>query len=437
MLGVSDDARALAEPDRGVVAWQLAEESGRLVREGVFPAVTVGGTPVRTVADPVSATGPGPECRRYAGALIGTGTPADTDHLVSAVGIFASPQATLTGGCRDGGCWPTARAVAVAPPGRFYDKEWFDVGRSGAAGTVVWVVWTDRPATDPTAGVAMAERCGADLVRCTPPQRLSDPGDGDPEFTDVVVAASGRVYLTWRALSGTGAHTVMTVKMRVAAPGSTVLGPSRTVAVDPRVMPLGGRLNGDDLLRADSYPKLDVAALPSDGERAFVAWDSCGARVGTVCEESRVLLSWSDDQGRHWTAPRPTGPRAAGSRFFPTLSVDRSTGRLAISYYSTENDPVDQHGLDVYTDLWDTSGPRALHRYRITTTTTEPADDPSFPQSFLGSYFQTVAVHGTAYTDFTASYRHQRLDHRGVPVPQLDNYLAVVSTGNDAPDGRG
>jgi hypothetical protein len=427
VLGASDDGRALREPARGVVTWGLSDTGGALAKDGPLPPVVVAGTAVTSIADPAVAVGPGSDCGMYAAALIGTGTPDTTGNLVSAVGGFYSPRQHLTGPCQGASCWPTARAVAVAPPGRFYDKEWFAVGNSGAAGTVAWFVWTDRPADDPTSGVAMAARCTADLSSCTAPQRLSDPGDGDPEFADVVVAPSGSTYLLWRALSGTGDTTTMTVKMRVAPPGVTVLGPTRIVATDPHVIPLGGRLNGNDFLHADVYPKLDAATLPNGTDRVFVTWETCGARVDTVCENSRVVLTWSDTAGTRWTPPTVVTPTGPGNRYFPTISVDPTTQRLAIAYYSTELDPTYDSGQDLFTEIWDIVHPHRIARYRISPVTNNPGADPTLPQTFIGSYFQIIAVNGTVYHHFNANYLRQRLNNQGQPVPQQDNYLTTLT----------
>jgi hypothetical protein len=56
------------------------------------------------------------------------------------------------------------------------DKEWLDVGPSGASGTVVWVVFTDVK-VDPSSGretsSLKAVRCTATLARCTSPVPIS------------------------------------------------------------------------------------------------------------------------------------------------------------------------------------------------------------------------------------------------------------------------
>ena len=69
----------------------------------------------------------------------------------SAVGVYRSdvetatscPQGNSNGGLTHPECWPTRRVVDVAGPGRFLDKEWMDVGRSGSAGEVVWIAYGD------------------------------------------------------------------------------------------------------------------------------------------------------------------------------------------------------------------------------------------------------------------------------------------------------
>jgi hypothetical protein len=113
------------------------------------------------------------------------------------VGVYRSDPDTLAGcpGGVDPSCWPTRRAVAVAPPGHFYDKEWMHVGRS--AGTeYVWVTWTDFVNADTPAGFSsatiLAARCTADLVTCTDPINISGPDEVVPVPVEVEVAVPAR-----------------------------------------------------------------------------------------------------------------------------------------------------------------------------------------------------------------------------------------------------
>src|SRR5438105_12496953 len=82
---------------------------------------------------------------------------------------------------------------------------------------------------------------------------VAAPAAGVPAGGAPVVAVhrftsddTGATYLLWRTIAGAGDTATMTVKLRAVAPGATALGPTRTVAVDPAGMPLGGRLNGND-----------------------------------------------------------------------------------------------------------------------------------------------------------------------------------------------
>jgi hypothetical protein len=66
----------------------------------------------------------------------------------------------------------------VNEPGHFLDNEWIHVGRSGSAGTVVWIVYTDF-VLDETVPVGFtsasieAVRCSAELRECTAPILIS------------------------------------------------------------------------------------------------------------------------------------------------------------------------------------------------------------------------------------------------------------------------
>jgi hypothetical protein len=112
--------------------------------------------------------------------------------------------------------------VATAELPHFLDKEWMDVGRSGRAGEVVWVSFTDFT-LDPTTGELLsstikAVRCNAGLTICTDPILVSG-SDHQSQFSHVTVGPDGRTYLTWVDFQfppETG--PTMVIKLRVAPP---------------------------------------------------------------------------------------------------------------------------------------------------------------------------------------------------------------------------
>jgi hypothetical protein len=136
LLGGTNDCRGIIDPQGNFTGWHLSVDGGRSVAdEGLLPSVEVAGQAVPSGGDPVFVTGKG--CSLY-GASLNYGS-GPTGETVSAVGVYRSdvktatscPQGESAGGLTHPECRPTRQVVDVAAQGRFLDKEWMDVGRSG------------------------------------------------------------------------------------------------------------------------------------------------------------------------------------------------------------------------------------------------------------------------------------------------------------------
>jgi hypothetical protein len=278
----------------------------------------------------VFVTGKG--CSLYGASLnYGSGGVGET---VSAVGVYRSDVKTATscpkgesaGGLTHPECWPTRRVVDVAGPGRFLDKEWMDVGRSGTAGEVVWVAYGDlgefNEEGNEESGIIKAVRCRADLSACTAPITLST-GQRVAEYPSVTIGPDGRTYITW---------------------------------------------------------------------------ERCTARVQeTICEDPKIMLTGSADQGRTWSTPRSIS--AGGDNYFPELDVDPATGPIVGAWYTNRFDPIFHNRQDVELVRLHNNGTVA-RRQRV-----------------------TQDLEHRAWVHYNANERHVALLGEGLPVPQQDNYL--------------
>ena len=345
VLEGTNDYRGLLDPAENFTGWHFSTNGGRTVaNEGLLPPVDIGGAPIPSGGDPVDVVGQG--CRLYAASL--NYDPELVFEGPNGVGVYRSDPATLAGcpGGVDPSCWPTRRAVAVAPPGHFYDKEWMHVGRS--AGTeYVWATWTDFVNADTPAGFSsatiLATRCTADLVTCTDPINISGP-DLDTQFSDVTVGPDGRTYVTWAEIQGEleGTPQTFIVKLRVAEPGSTTFGPTRIVDTEALAIPFGGVLHANSF-RIATYPKHDVKRLANGNSRIFVTWDACQARLlDTICEEAEIKLRWSDDFGATWSPVRVIS--AGADNYFPTIHSDPAGSHVAVAYFTSRFDSISTTG---------------------------------------------------------------------------------------------
>ncbi len=429
VLGGTNDYRGLLDPLGNFTGWHLSLNGGRSVtNEGLLPPVQIGGADVPSGGDPVDVASAG--CRLYAGSL--NYDPEDPFHRPNGVGVYRTSPATLAacpGGGADPACWPTRRAVAIAEPGHFLDKEWIHVGRSGAAGTVVWATYSDFTIDDTaplgfTRAEIFAVRCTADLASCTDPIPIS-VDDQDVQFSDVTVGPDGRTYVTWAQIQGELEQTAQTfvVKLRVAEPGSTSFGPERVVHIENLAIPFGGFLHANDF-RIATYPKHEVRMVGGK-PRVFVVWDACRARpLDTVCEESVVKLRYSDNLGATWSAPRRISP-AVGEHYFPTISSDRAGGGIAVAWFTNRFDRIFHNRQDVELVTLNPATGAVVRSQRLTSPSNEPEADPLLGGVFIGDYIEVFAHRGTAWVHYNANYTRMRLLGEGFPVAQQDNYLTI------------
>lgn len=428
VLGGTNDYRGLLDPQGNFTGWHFSYDGGQsLNNEGLLPPVALGGGEAPSGGDPVSAVA-GRGCRLYAASL--NYNPFDPFFSPNGIGVYRSSPQRLAD-CRGGSdrsCWPDRRAVATNRPDHFLDKEWMTVGRSGSAGKVVWVTYSDFDfAADNPAGFTaeiFAVRCSADLNTCTEPILISGD-DRDIQFSDVTIGKDGRTYVTWSEILGEIEGTPQTFvhKLRVAPPGSTTFGPTRIVHREDLAIPFGGKLNGNDF-RVATIQKNSVAMV--DGHpRVYVTWDACSVRVlgETVCEDAVIKLSWSDDLGRTWQEPIVVSVR--GQNYFPTIDVDEGTKRVVIGYFTSRYDLGFDSRQDVELATLDTRDPnRIVNRQRLTSPSNEPEADPLLGGRFIGDYIEVDAVKGRAYVHYNANYVKTPLLFEGRPVAQQDNFIA-------------
>jgi hypothetical protein len=418
VLGGTNDFRSLLlnPPQEMGAGWHLSTDDGRTVRnEGLLPPVTIAGQSIPARGDPVDVAGQG--CSLYASSINST-----PDDRVDGVVAYRSRPDTLAS-CPGGsaaGCWPTRRVVATAELPHFLDKEWMAVGRSGRAGEVVWVSFTDfvlDPTTRlPLSSTIKAVRCNPTLTFCTDPIVVSG-GDQQTQFSDVTVGPDGRTYLSWvQFLGSPETGFTFAIKLRVAPPGSTQFGPTHLVATEPK--PMVAFLHANSFL-AETIPKNEVKMVAGH-PRVFVVWEGCRTSIFGVCEEPRIKLARSMDLGASW---RRTVLSVGGDNYFPTLSEDRGGATLAVAWYTNRHDPRWHSRQDVELVSVNPGSGTVVKRQRLTRVSNETEADVALHGQFIGDYFEVFARRGVAYVHYNANYRLVRVLGQGIPVRQADNYL--------------
>jgi hypothetical protein len=436
VLGGTNDYRGILDPEGNFTGWHLSLDGGTtLANEGLLPSID--GIP--SGGDPVDAVDA--DCNLYASSL--NYDPFDPFHNLNGIGMYRTTAATLAA-CPSGSdpsCWPTRRLVATSAPSHFLDKEWFDVGESGPAGRVVWVVFSDFVIDDSaplgyTSASIMAVRCDAALAACTAPILISGT-DLDVQFADVTIGPDGRVYVTWSEIQNElpgengqpGQPQTFIHKLRIAPAGSTTFGPTRVIAVEEKPIAFGAHLHSADF-RVATYPKHAVVG-GSSAQRIFVTWDACSALATPfdfVCEEPVIKLTYSDDDGATWSTQ--TVISKGGDNYFPTIASDPLRGTLALAWFTSRYDPVFHNRQDVELVSVDATRVRVGNPSRITKLSNEPEADPLLGGFFIGDYIEVFAHDKKVWVHFNANYRSVRLlgefAEDGVPIPQQDNFLTTA-----------
>jgi hypothetical protein len=436
VLGGTNDYRGLVG-DLNITGWHFSEDSGAsLSNEGQLPPITLsdGITERPSGGDPVSACvveegGP----NFYAASL--NYNPDDPFGTTNAIGGYMTDLLTLqTCPQGDESCWPTRVAVAESAPGHFLDKEWMDAGDTGD-GTNVWFTYSDFDITLPCCFADVkAVRCDATLGGCTAPIQLD--ADDDIQFTDVTIGPDQRTYITWAQIEGEieGTPQTFTVKLRIGDVGCSAIGcfgPEQVVQTVNLAIPFGGFLQGNDF-RVATYPK-NIVKMVSGDPRIFVVWDACTDRLASlgesVCEEPKIKIKYSDDDGDNWSAAKTISN--GGVNYFPTIASNRSNSQLAVAWFTHRFDDDYQNAQDVELVTMDANSFTVLTRKRVTTDDQMPNEteaDPFLGGFFIGDYIEVAASGGNAWVAYNMNIRDVAFLFEDLKVPQQDNYLTKVST---------
>lgn len=173
------------------------------------------------------------------------------------------------------------------------------------------------------------------------------------------------------------------------------------------------------------------AVIPAQSFRGALVYPACDTDRSSGSHRARLACAWmdvnhsgdtdilaatSDDQGSHWTTPKPVtdGLSFPVDRFNHWLAVDPLTGDVDVSYYDTRNDTTGaRYMTDVYFARSLDGGSSWQPNVRVTNQSSNEHDcNGLFPCPFIdygnqyGDYEGIAAFDGIAHPIWTDSRRN-------------------------------
>ena len=163
--------------------------------------------------------------------------------------------------------------------------------------------------------------------------RIDSPtGPGRVIGADPFVGPNGEVYVSWNDAG----HN--TIAFNSSFDGGVTFGTPGVIS--PKIIPFDIGIPAEFFRRALVYPACDAdRSSGAHRGRLYCSWMDL-----TAAGRTDILLSFSDDRGATWSAPKSVGdpPGLTADRFNQWLSVDPITGDVTVSFYDTRNDKTGQ-----------------------------------------------------------------------------------------------
>jgi len=270
----------------------------------------------------------------------------------------------------------------------------------------VYIAWDAASGGSTAGGIRLAGSSDHGLSFTS--TRVDNPGGPGQGIGAVpFVGPNGEVYVAWNDFKAN------TIAFNRSFDGGMTWGSQSVIA--PKTVPFQVLVPAESFRGALIYPACasDRSQGPHRG-RLYCSWMDALSSGNTD-----IFLSFSDDQGATWSAPRTVADRLGGvDRFNQWLSVDPVTGDVNLSFYDTRNDTTGQRFMtDVYfTQSADGGAAFLSPNVRVTTVSSNEHDCSGvFPCSAIdygnqyGDYEGLVSFGGVSHPIWTDSRLNQQL----------------------------
>jgi hypothetical protein len=234
---------------------------------------------------------------------------------------------------------------------------------------------------------------------------LTFDNDGnDVNLNTQTVGPDGSVYVTWVRDDPAGNSTQF---LASSTDGGVTFGSHiavTTLHAQPEFdgeafsSPAQPNRTGKSAMTAQASIDVDRSAGPFRG-RLYMTYADRPAPDTRPFDED-IYLQFSDDHGQTWSPRQRVNDDGIGnSQFFPSLSVDPTTGKVLISWYDTRRDPVNLQKTDVFLAVGNPSRHGVHFRPNLQVTDQQSDESANNPQAigWYGDYEGLVAYGGVAH----------------------------------------
>jgi hypothetical protein len=312
-------------------------------------------------------------------------------------------EAVFVAKSSDGGqTFTQLTAPAVTPsPGLPFDhpKVAVDHSPSSPFRDTVYVTWISEPSQD----LVFSRSTDGGLTWSAP---LTLDNAGNPvQLNTQTVGPDGTVYVSYVQDDPAGHSTQflarstdggVTFSSRVAVTTLNALPEFGGEAFPSPAQP--NRFPGVSAITAQASLDTDRSAGPFRG-RLYMAYIDRPDPDARPFDED-VYLQFSDDHGATWSPRQRVNDDGPGnSQFFPSLSVDPTSGKVLISWYDTRRDPLNHQLTDVFLAVGSPSRHGAHFRPNLRVTDQQSDESVNNPQAigWYGDYEGLVAYGGVAH----------------------------------------
>ncbi len=254
---------------------------------------------------------------------------------------------------------------------------------------------------------------------------------GQGSFGDIAIGPQGKVMVTYQNNIPTQGPSTIFVNVDPDGLGPQGFGPAVPIT--------STNVGGFDFIPAQNDRSIDA--------EAGLAWDrSGGPHTGRAylvytdefpneSNNTDIMLRLSDDDGSTWSAPlRVNDDPGVNSQFNPRMSLDQTTGNIAISWYDCRNDlgnfgPGDTDGIpnddaQFWAAVSSNGGASFSKNVRVSTGTSNSHDAHNVVD--FGDYSGQNFFGGTFFPAW-ADNSNSTGDNPDGTLDQLDIYTAKVT----------